>query len=146
MTDVLEGTDSRVSRWVRGSCGHCGDEDVLLYEAGGILVCADARRSWAVENPLRQACDSCGDTGNVWRDPLHRRNEYLCIKCHDPEALFQNRWANAVRQSEPLGVREHIKCSVAGITECKGEIKWRGPFNMLLCNKHAGKQGVGPNG
>jgi hypothetical protein len=143
---VAEGTDSRLKRWVRGDCV-CGVSDVLVYEAGDDLLCADCRRAWAVLNPRAQACDNCGDTGNVWRDPLHRRNEYLCIKCHDPEHMFQNRWANAVRKSEVLGVREKPKCGASGYgTDCKGEVKWRGGHNMLLCNKHAGKQGVGPNG
>ena len=99
---------------------------------------------------LRRVHRAVHDRGRVpervWRDPLHRRNEYLCIKCHDPDALFQNRWADKVRQSERLGLREKVVCDAAGITECRGEIKYRGAFKMSLCNKHAGKQGVGPNG
>jgi hypothetical protein len=132
--------------WVRGTCTACGEDDALLYEAGEDLVCAADYRVYAPTHPVPQACDTCGATGNVWRDPLTRKNEYLCIKCHDPAALFQNRWANKVRESTRLGQRERITCGAAGITECKGEIKWRGGYNMLLCNKHAGKQGVGPNG
>ena len=146
MSTDLEGTDSRVMRWVRGSCGHCGDEDVLLYVAGDRLVCAEARRVWGVNHPHQQACDECGATGNVWRDPLTRRNEYFCASHHDPDAMFQNRWALKARESTALGIRERVRCATEGITECRGEIKWRGGFNMLLCNKHAGKQGVGPNG
>jgi hypothetical protein len=141
------GTDSLVKRWVRGTCATCGDEDVLLYEAGEDLICAADYRTYAVTHPISQTCDRCGATGNVWRDPLHRRNEYLCIKCHDPEALFQNRWANKVRESTALGMREKVVCAAAGYgTDCKGEVKYRGAFRKSLCNKHAGKQGVGPNG
>lgn len=117
-----------------------------MYDTDGPYVCAACYRVWAAANPLTQACDKCGDTGNVWRDPIHRRNEYLCVRCHDPAALFQNRWANRVRESKPLGIHPKAKCGAAGITDCRGEIKWRGSFNMLLCNKHAGKTGVGPNG
>jgi hypothetical protein len=132
---------------VRGTCAACGEEDALLYDAGGDLVCAADYRKYAVTHPVPQACDSCGATGNVWRDPLTRKNEYLCIKCHDPEALFQNRWANKVRESTALGMREKVVCAAAGYgTDCKGEVKYRGAFRKSLCNKHAGKQGVGPNG
>lgn len=142
----LEGTCSRVGQWVVGDCA-CGAVDTLVYDIDpGVLSCAGCYRVWSLAHPPKQACDECGDDGNVWRDPVHRRNEYLCIKCHDPESLFQNRWANRVRQSSPLGVRAKVVCGAAGITECKGEVKWRGAFNMLVCNKHAGKTGVGPNG
>jgi hypothetical protein len=144
-----EGTDSRVGRWVRGTCAVDGEGQVLLYETDEEtgLVCATHYRSWSVANPVKQACDNCGSTGNVWRDPVHRRNEYLCINCHDPDTLFQNRWANKVRESKPLGIHAKAECAVgSGITECKGEIKWRSAYNMLLCNRHAGKTGVGPNG
>lgn len=148
MTVELVGTDSREFRWVRGVCAWCSDADVLVYVCGDELRCAGCTRDWLVEHPTVQACDSCGDTGNVWRDPLHRRNEYLCIRCHDPEAMFQNRWADKVRQSEPLhlGTPRAVCAAKDRGTECKGEIKWRGAHNMQLCNKHAGKQGVGPNG
>lgn len=144
--DELVGTDSRESRWVRGVCALCTDTDVLVYVCGDHLRCAGCTREWVKEHPTAQACDKCGATGNVWRDPLHRRNEYLCIKCHDPEALFQNRWANKVRESKPIR-DAGVRCAAAGHgTDCKGERKWRSGYKMTLCNKHAGKQGVGPNG
>lgn len=147
MPEELVGTDSREMRWVRDTCQACGDKDVLVYECAGRLVCAADYRAYAEEHPTAQPCDACGATGNVWRDPLHRRNEYLCIKCHDPAALFQNRWADKVRKSERLGLREKVTCEAAGYgTDCKGEIKYRSGFRKSLCNKHAGKQGVGPNG
>lgn len=146
---LLSGTCSRIGQWVRGDCS-CGDRDVLVYDTDDEtgLVCASCYRRWTKDHPLSQACDKCGATGNVWRDPVPRKNEYLCIKCHDPEALFQNRWANKVRESKPLhdGAPRAV-CAAAGRgTDCKGEIKWRGAFKMQLCNKHAGVKGVGPNG
>lgn len=140
----LVGTDSMIERWVRGTCQACGEEDALLYACAGRLVCASDYRAYAVEHPTSQSCDRCGSTGNVWRDPLHRRNEYLCIKCHDPEALFQNRWANKVRESKPLNEWRKAVCDARGHgTECKGEVKYRSAHRMQLCNKHAGKQSAG---
>lgn len=99
---LRKGTCSRVGQWVRGDCP-CGETDVLLYDApdDGALVCNACVRLRPVDT--RQACDKCGAKGNVWRDPIPRRNEYLCMGCHDPEALFINRWANKVRESAALG-------------------------------------------
>lgn len=90
---------------------------------------------------LRQACDKCGARGNVWRDPIPRKNEYLCVRCHDPEALFVNRWANKVRESKALGIRERITCAAAGYgTDCKGEVRYVNKDRMSLCNKHRGRK------
>lgn len=152
MTEL--GTSFADNRVVRGVCGQCGKDEALLYShpqpaEGDVLMCADCSRKRAKERPTKQACDNCGDTGNVWRDPVTRKNEYLCIKCHDPSALFQNRWANKVRESKPLSIHAKAVCTAAGYgTDCKGEVKPRGGQHKgrLLCNKHAGKQGVGPNG
>lgn len=146
----MQGTDSMVGRYVRGTCAlqHLADggEDVLLYEAGDLLVCADHYRVWSKTQEQKQPCDTCGATGNVWRDPVSRKNVYLCINCHDPEHLFQNRWADwYVRESKPLGLRERVKCAVAD-NNCRGEVKWRSSANASLCNRHAGREGVGPNG
>jgi hypothetical protein len=51
------------------------------------------------------------------------------------------------REPKRLGVREKAMCEAAGYgTDCKGEVKPRGGQfkGRLLCNKHAGKQSVGP--
>lgn len=140
---AARGTVSRLGVWVRGDCA-CGDAGALLYDTDetGPLVCAQCYRKWTkAQPPVRQTCDACGSDGNVWRDPIHRRNEYLCINCHDPESLFQNRWANKVRESKPLR-DAGVRCGAAGYgTDCSGELKWRGPQGMVLCNKHAGKKG-----
>lgn len=145
----MKGTNSRLGQYVRGDCAVCGAVNVLVYETDEEtgLVCASDYRRWSYSNPVKQACDNCGSTGNVWRDPVHRRNEYLCINCHDPEALFQNRWADKARVSVPLNPAARPVCALSDYgTECRGEVKWRSALGMSVCNKHAGKQGVGPNG
>ena len=143
------GTDHRQKQIVAGTCERCTAPDQILYlqESSDKLVCASCYR--ATTTGHEQECDNCGSTGNVWRDPVHRRNEYLCIRCHDPEHLFQNRWAAAgrVNQGWTLGLREKVQCALKDRgTECKGEVKWRSAMGMSACNKHAGKPGVGPNG
>ncbi len=142
----MTGTVSRDGVYVRGRCEQCGDDDVLVYDAAGTLVCAADYRTWARANPPQQACDECGAIGNVWRDPIPRKNEYKCVRCHTPDSLFQNRWANKARFSTPIRPDKRAKCDASGVTECKGEVKYRSAMRMSLCNKHAGKTGVGPNG
>ncbi len=149
---ALTGTCFRVGQIVRGTCTQCGDgPDVLLYDLDWddpTLVCASCGRAAAVarKREPRQPCDECGAVGNVWRDPIGRKNRYLCVRHHDPEALFQNRWANKARESKPLR-NVGLVCGAKGYgTDCKGELKWRTAYGMTLCNKHAGKTGVGPNG
>lgn len=147
---TLKGTVHRIGQVVRGACASCSrDDNPLLYDTldDPTLLCSDcsAKRGKAHAKEPKQPCDSCGATGNVWRDPIHRRNEYLCINCHDPEALFQNRWANKVRESKPLR-NSGIVCAAKGYgTDCKGELKWRTAAGMILCNFHAGKKSAGPD-
>lgn len=147
MTQGREGTNFREGRIIEGACEACGREDTILYshDSDPSLLCADCQRKRVKANPTEQACDNCGATGNVWRDPVHRRNEYLCIRCHDPASLFQNRWANKVRESHGLGIRERPECEAAGYgTECRGEVRWRGDVKRSLCNKHAGRTSANP--
>lgn len=84
-----EGTSFADERIVRGDCENAGCQEtgVLLYShsSDDALLCPDCSRRRARANPIPQTCDECGATGNVWRDPVHRRNEYLCINHHDHE-------------------------------------------------------------
>lgn len=145
--EEARGTVSRLGKWVRGDCA-CGDTGALLYDTDleGPLVCARCYRVWTREQPeVKQACDSCGSRGNVWRDPVTRKDEYLCVRCHDPAALFQNRWANKVRESHAIHAgAPRAQCGLRNRgTECSGEVKPRGGEfkGMQVCNKHAGKKG-----
>lgn len=138
------GSCSRTGQYVRGDCA-CGARDELVYDTGESLVCASCYRRWAKAHPQKQACDKCGSTGNVWRDPIPRKNEYLCVRCHDPEALFVNRWANKVRESTPLGLRERVTCELAGYgTACKGEVRWVNALGYSVCNFHRGRKSANP--
>lgn len=147
------GTVSRTGQYVRGDCERPEPEGhalgVLLYLIGeeDVLVCAEHYRRWAQTQKHVEVCDECG-ADFAWRDPLTRKNEFFCAKCHAKHGtVFANRWADKARQSTALGFREKVQCAAAGYgTDCKGEIKWRGAHNKSLCNRHAGKQGVGPNG
>jgi hypothetical protein len=145
------GTISRLGQWVRGDCEveGCREADVLVYlvEETDVLVCAEHMREWMRANPPETLCDNDPAHGRAWRDPKTRKNEFFCAQCHGRNGkVFTNRWANAdPRATFVLGVREKVECAAAGYgTDCRGEVKWRNAFNKSLCNKHAGKQSVGP--
>lgn len=146
---MTQGTVSREGLYVYGTCSVCGSSEVLVYETDAEtgLVCASDYRIWSKRHPVVQACDDCGATGNVWRDPVSRKNEYYCATCHGNRGkVFTNRWSTYAREGYTLGIHDKAQCEAAGYgTECWGEVKWRGSDNRLLCNKHAGKQSAGPD-
>jgi hypothetical protein len=80
---MTRGTDQREKIYVRQACEICKGDEVLVYEAGDQLLCAEHTRKHLRANPTKQTCDTCGSDQNVFRDPSHRRNEYLCMSCHN---------------------------------------------------------------
>lgn len=143
------GTDFLFGQVVRGACGDCDALDVLLYDtpppAEQRLVCSGCVRLYP--HDCRQPCDTCGARGNVWRDPISRKNEYLCVRCHDPEALFQNRWANKAREGFVLGLRERPRCELAQYnpgTPCAGEVRYDSALRLQACNRHRGRKSANP--
>jgi hypothetical protein len=84
MNDMNDrGTNQRDAVYVYGSCDLCNvDERVLIYDAGANLVCAEHMRQLIKANPRSQKCDNCEYRGPVFREAGHRRNEYLCLTCH----------------------------------------------------------------
>lgn len=148
---TLAGTVSRLGQYVRGTCARCQETDALVYDTldDPTLLCASCSRIRAFENPRVEVCDECGGD-HAWRDPVTGKNEFYCATCHGKNGtIFQNRWANSARVGRVLGMHAKAKCTAAGYgTDCKGEIKPRGGEfkGRLLCNKHAGKTSVGPEG
>lgn len=147
---TLKGTVSRIGQWVRGTCSKCGQEDALLYDDydDPTLLCNDCSHARIRARGQRnEQCDApdC-DAPFAWRDPLSGKNEFFCAQHHaEHGTVFQNRWANSAREGRVLGLREKVKCALAGRgTDCKGEIKYRSAEKMSICNKHAGKTSSGP--
>jgi hypothetical protein len=80
---MTRGTVQRDKVYVYGSCEVCADEsNVLVYERDEKLLCAEHTTIWSRKNPIKQLCDICDSDAGVFRDPSHRRNEYLCFSCH----------------------------------------------------------------
>jgi len=79
---MTRGTNQREKIYIRQPCEVCLGDDVLVYETAGQLLCAEHTRKHIRANPTKQACDACGSDQNVFRDPSHGRNEYLCSACH----------------------------------------------------------------
>lgn len=66
-----------------GPCARCGADNLLkMYDHDGERVCAGCVRAAVKAAPApAQTCDQCGSPG-AFRNPAHRRNEYLCTACH----------------------------------------------------------------
>lgn len=67
-----------------GPCAVCCDDNLLkMYELDGQRMCASCYRAMARRVSARhsQPCDRCRKSG-AYRNPVHRRNEYLCSTCH----------------------------------------------------------------
>ena len=87
---MMQGTVQRDKIYIYDTCNLCKQQDVLVYACGDQLLCAEHTRVWVRENPSKQLCDKCGAEGNVFRDPSHRRNEYLCMNCHNENGFRPN--------------------------------------------------------
>lgn len=85
---MSRGTIQADKVYVRGTCEVCNADDVLVYDEGDKLRCAEHARQWIRSNPRKQTCDKCGSDFGVVRDPSHRRNEYLCLPCHQENGLL----------------------------------------------------------
>lgn len=130
----------------RGTCPRCESQDRLLYRFEPTddslgLACPDCCRARAKVIERYTPCDR-GDGRYAWRNPFTRRNEYLCGVHHAESAdgVTLNWWQ--ARNSKPLGIRAPVVCELTD-SSCRGEIKYRGPQNQMLCTKHAGKISAG---
>lgn len=79
---MTRGTIQRDQVYVYGTCERCQEANALVYECGEQLLCAEHSRQYARSHPLKPYCDRCMKQDKVFRDPSHRRNEYLCMSCH----------------------------------------------------------------
>lgn len=68
-----------------GPCEECGSSNLQrIYTSPitGLRLCASCYRLAAKAAPsIQTLCDKCGK-GPAFRNPGHRRNEYLCRECH----------------------------------------------------------------
>jgi ribosomal protein S27E len=81
---MTQGTVQRDKIYVYHDCQFtgCPEKETLVYLCGDELYCAQHTREYVRKNPVKPQCDRCGNETKVFRDPSHRRNEYLCINCH----------------------------------------------------------------
>jgi hypothetical protein len=120
----------------------CREDDAILHvqvsgEHEGLEFCAGHSRQVADRNKP-YPCDECGQ-GPAFRDPLGRKNEMKCARCHEKDGYVPGERAMVNKTTARVGVTHplarKIKCIAAGITECGGEVKQRGKLG-LICNKH----------
>ena len=85
---MTRGTIQRDKVYVYGTCEQCQEANALVYECGEQLLCAEHSRQYARSHPLKPYCDRCMKQDKVFRDPSHRRNEYLCMSCHADDGFL----------------------------------------------------------
>lgn len=144
MTTNDRGTIQRDKVYVYAACELCSvGTEVLVYDRGGQLLCAEHTRAYAVANPPAPICDRCQREAAIVRDPTHRRNEYLCLQCHKSDGFTINSsvTGKAVRTMlSPMKtiIAEKTKCEAAGYgSDCDQNVKPRGPWGgKMLCNTH----------
>ena len=85
---MTRGTIQRDKVYVYGTCERCQEANALVYECGEQLLCAEHSRQYARSHPLKPYCDRCMKQDKVFRDPSHRRNEYLCMSCHADDGFL----------------------------------------------------------
>lgn len=125
----------------RGKCGRegCFEHDAILYTArDGELVCAEHLRRQADRN-RPYPCDNCGHEP-AFRDPLERKDEMLCAKCHERNGYVPGKRAMISKIERRQGVTHSLGrkdvCIAAGKgTECRGQVKQRGRVGVV-CDLH----------
>ncbi len=139
---MTQGTNQREQQYVRGVCPICGEADVLLYTYNDALICATDYRTLTRRVSRTQPCDKCGAPKAV-RDPAHRRNEYLCISCHNENGVLEVKTTVFKRALVSLtnaipNMRPRVQCYLHNYgTECDDNIKPRGAWGgKSLCNTH----------
>jgi hypothetical protein len=85
---MTRGTIQKDQVYVYGTCERCQETNALVYECGEQLLCAEHSRQYARSHPLKPYCDRCMKQDKVFRDPSHRRNEYLCMSCHADDGFL----------------------------------------------------------
>ena len=143
---MTRGTIQREHIYVRGNCeaDACKETDTLIYECGDKLFCAEHTRQYARQNPPQPVCDRCGAQRNVVRDPGHRRNEYLCFRCHEADGFMPSDSVTGrtiKNLMQPILNRVKLECYAKNKgTECDGSLKPRSAWGgKILCNKHGHK-------
>jgi len=142
---MTQGTNQREQQYVRGVCPMCGEVNVLLYTHNNTLICATDYRTLIRGTRWTQPCDKCG-APKAARDPVHRRNEYLCVPCHNENGVLHvgttvfKRALLALSAVLP-NAQTKVPCYLYGYgTECDDNIKPRGAWGgKSLCNFHGKK-------
>ena len=140
-TTMTRGTFQRDGIYVYAPCDKCQGDDVLVYERGDELLCAEHTRRFIAANPAPSICDRCGNQSSVVRDPSHRRNEYLCLRCHSDDGfLIEDTVTGRAIKSlfQPFMAVGRTRCAAAGYgSDCDDNVKPRNSWGgKSLCNKH----------
>lgn len=137
----------------RGVCaepGGCalGDTLVILHTGSdGLQRCA-THYTLTLNRKHGYPCDNCGEEP-AFRDPEHRRDEYLCPRCHEKYDSYTPGERAMVMQTRVRVGAIHSKglkplCVARGKgTDCHGQVKPRGGSlkGASLCDFHTDPAG-----
>lgn len=136
---LREWAEARARYWAnppRGTCTRCQAEDEVLDDD----LCAECRRKSANrrQGQMSYPCDRCG-AEEAFRDPAHRRDEYLCAAHHLENGYEPSERAMVFKTAARIGVTHSMGrravCILRGETACGGEVKQRSSKGMI-CNRH----------
>lgn len=134
---------------VRGTCSvHPEETDVLLYGWDREPdKCANAYRDEAYRAEHVQKCDRCPNL-YAFRDPLGRKDEFLCMSCHREDGYVPGERAMITTVAARMGVthsqgRQDPCIAAGGPTTCKGQVKPRGKLGVLCDWHHNPKKWLG---
>jgi len=143
---LREWVERRAEYYLNPPYGPCTTEG-CPNASGRVLLgqddprCADCRSKSAKRHQAEMfyPCDICG-AEQAFRDPAHRRDEYLCVDCHKANGYEPTERGMLSKTQRRVGVTHSMGrkpvCIAAGHgTDCKGEIKQRGKRGEL-CNFH----------
>jgi hypothetical protein len=137
----------------RGACGQPGgcaleDTPVILHTGSdGLQRCA-THHALLMTRKHDYPCDHCGQ-GPAFRDPAHRRDEYLCPRCHKKYDSYEpsdramvNKTAVRVGVTHSKGLKPLCVARGQG-TDCHGQVKPRGGSlkGASLCDFHTDPRG-----
>lgn len=136
---MSKGTVQREQIYVYDTCSSCGDTNVLVYELDDKLVCANDYRKAVCNNRYVTPCDICG-APNAMRDPIHRRNEFLCWDCQQKNGFIikDSVIRRALASMHTALTKEKVRCYAAGYgSDCDNNVKPRSAWGgKMLCNVH----------
>lgn len=143
---LREWVQARAAYWANPPYGPCETPGCLNSHLDVLLGqddprCGECRRRTAVRHQAEMfyPCDVC-ESPTAFRDPAHRRDEYLCLKHHRDNGYEPGERAMLTKVAKRMGVTHSMGrkplCILRGSeTQCGGEVKHHSGHGEI-CARH----------